>query len=215
MIRWIFPGWCRRLRYHFEERDNVTSNAFTFTFIRDPFKQIASHLMWIDHYNMPEFEPEAAGLPENIRIAIQRLASTDLSSSRSIDQYLQWLPHDSDLRIINLQSELLAFKRGQAVPMSQRKLAGIAIKNLGRFNFVGISDWLPSEATTLFEMLGLGPTPIVSRLNQSPAMRKVDLSVPSIRRVLNKYIDADLSLYYHVIQTKEQLLKKGMNSGQS
>jgi hypothetical protein len=181
---------------------DIECDAFIFTFVRNPLEQIASHLMWIDHYNLPKCESEINGFPENIRRGIRQLAKTDLSNAKSIDKYLQWLPRDSDLRVINLQSELLAFKRNRVVEMGWDELARIAIHNIRRLEFVGISENFSLEMKALFEMLDLGSTPAISHLNSSPSSRKIDLKLPDINRTLSKYVQADLRLYEHVVKTK-------------
>lgn len=70
---------------------NITQNAFVFTFLRDPFKQIASSLMWVEHLNMPDYEHELSNVTRSIRLAVQEIAKTDLADAASIDRYLQWL----------------------------------------------------------------------------------------------------------------------------
>ncbi|WP_449181029.1 hypothetical protein [Trinickia sp. YCB016] len=182
---------------------DIQCSPFIFTFVRNPLNQIASHLMWIDHYNQPEYELELNGFPEKIRQEIRKLANVDLSDARSIDRYFQSLARDSEIRLINLQSELLTFKRGGVSKISQTTLANRAIKNLSQLGFIGVSENFSSEMKILFEILNLGPAPIISRLNTSPSSRIVDVTVPDIRRTLLKYVQADLRLYEHVIAAKE------------
>ncbi|MEM5386445.1 sulfotransferase family 2 domain-containing protein [Paraburkholderia phymatum] len=190
---------------------DIQCDPFIFTFVRNPLEQIASHLMWVDHYNQPEYEIELNGFPEKIRQEIRRVASVDLSSAKSIDKYFESRSHDSEIRLINLQSELLVFKRGHVTEMTHRDLASKAINNLNRFGFVGISEDLSAEMKTLFEMLNLGASPVISHLNSSPSSRKVDTSVHDIQRTLLKYVQADLRLYEHVMAEKKSSLKTNRN----
>jgi hypothetical protein len=182
---------------------DIECDAFLFTFVRNPLKQIASHLMWIDHYNQPEYEAEFLGFSDDLKRCIRQLASADFSSARSIDKYLQWLPRDSDLRVINLQSELLAFKRQGVVEVGPKELADRAINNLARLKFVGVSENFANEMKTLFEILNLGSSPVVSHLNSSPSARRIDITLPDIKGTLSKYVEADLRLYEHILDMKE------------
>ena len=191
--------------------DDIQSDPFIFTFVRNPLKQIASHLMWIDHYNQPEYEQELNGFPEKIQQEIRALAGVDFADAKSIDRFLRARPRDVEIRVTDLQAEMLAFKRGGVFEMSPAALAKRAIHNLDRLGFVGVSENLPAEMETLFEKLDLGSNPAISRLNSSPSSRKVDISVPSIKRTLLRYVQADLRLYDHVIETKAKPFKANRN----
>ena len=63
---------------------DITKSAFLFTFLRDPVKQLVSHLLWIDHYNMPEYEHETIGFPSSVIEGIRALRGKDLSSARTL-----------------------------------------------------------------------------------------------------------------------------------
>ena len=147
---------------------DITSNAFLFTFLRDPVKQLASHLLWIDHYNMPEHEHETAGFPPSVREGIEALRGKDLSSARDLDRYLAGVPADSVLRIRNLQAELMSFCRGKVEPVGYNRLAEMAIGNLDRLGFVGLTENLASDMAALFGMLGLGAPPAMMKTAQAP-----------------------------------------------
>ncbi|MFM0559296.1 hypothetical protein [Paraburkholderia sediminicola] len=183
---------------------DITRDAFLFTFLRDPIKQIASHLMWIDHYNLPQFQHEREGFPENVKVDIQALANTDLSSAKSIDDYLRLHPLDSPLRIANLQSEMLAFRRQEVISMSNRELADLAIRRLGELDFFGLCETLQADMASLFHMLELSSSPKLSHLNSSPSERVVDYRLPDVRRVLSNYVQADQWLYEYAVNAKSR-----------
>jgi hypothetical protein len=191
---------------------DVTRDAFLFTFLRDPIRQIASHLMWIDHYNQPEFQHEREGFPENVKTGIRELANTDLSSAKSIDTFLQRHPLDSPLRIVNLQSEMLAFKRHGVVSMGDRELADLAFRRLIELEFFGFSETLQADMSSLFRMLKFGSSPNLSHLNSSPSEREVDHRLPDIRRVLSSYVQADQWLYENAVNAKDRSFPKSMNA---
>jgi hypothetical protein len=143
---------------------------------------------------MPKHAQAAATLPVSVQVAIRQLGKIDVSSAAELDSYLQWLPLDSDLRVRNVQSELLAFRRGRVVPLCDRDLTDLAIKNCARLDFLGITANLSQDLGRLFKMLDLGQ-PAVFQDNKSPSERKIDLTVASIARVLQRYVEADYRLY--------------------
>jgi len=177
---------------------DITRNAFLFTFLREPVNQLASHLMWIDHYNMPEYGHDVAGFPRSVREGIEALRGKDLSSARDLDRYLAGVPADSVLRIRNLQAELMAFCRGKVEPVGDKRLAEMAIANLDRLGFVGLSENLAGDMAALFGMLGLGGLPTIRRLNGALSANHIDISTPAVRRVLESYVQADIRLYDRV-----------------
>lgn len=187
---------------------DVTHDAFLFTFLRNPIRQIASHLMWIDHYNLPQFQQEREGFPENVKAGIRALENTDLSSAKSIDNYLRRHPLDSPLRIANLQSEMLAFKRQEVVSMSNRELADLAIRRLGELDFFGLSETLHADMCSLFRTLEFRSMPELSHLNSSPSERVVDYQLPDVKRVLSKYVQADQWLYEYAVNAKSSPVSK-------
>jgi len=180
---------------------DIESDPFIFTFVREPLSQISSHLRWIDHISQFD-EIQLRDLPASVRLGIQQIKKVDFSDAKSIDGYLQWLPHDSELRVTNLQSEMLAFRRGRVPRVADKELAKQAVANLGRLQFVGVSEKLSADLGQLFGMLGLGGPPALFHANRSPGSRDIDLSVSSIRRVLLKYIQADLRMYDHIVNLR-------------
>ena len=183
---------------------DITKNAFVFTFLRDPVRQLASHLLWIDHYNMPEYEHETISFPPSVLEGIKALKGKDLSSARDLNQYLAAVPVESDLRIRNLQAELISFRRGQVAPLDDKRLAKIASNNLKQLGFVGLSETITDDMARLFEALGLGEPPIMKQLNTAPSTNHIDVSVPAIRRVLESYVQADIRLYETVARSRRR-----------
>jgi hypothetical protein len=182
--------------------ENITRNAFIFTFLCDPVKQLASHLLWIDHYNLPDHRQNVAGFPPSVREGIEALRGKDLSSARDLDRYLAGVPADSVLRIRNLQAELMSFGRGKVEPVSDKRLAEMAIANLDRLGFVGLSENLADDMAALFGMLGLGGPPAIKRLNGALSANHIDISTSAVRRVLESYVQADIRLYERVARMR-------------
>jgi hypothetical protein len=181
---------------------DITRQCEVFTFLREPLAQIASHLMWIDHYNMPEYEHEAISFPHFIRDGIARLKSVDFSSAGDIENFLRNISANPMLRIANLQSEMIAFRRGHVQNLNSRELAAKAIGKLTRLRFIGVTEQLSSDMSRLFAQLGLGPAPVIQELNKAPSTRRIDTGDASIGRVLGRYVGADLRLYDYVLEAR-------------
>ena len=174
---------------------DVTPRARIFSFVRDPLVQIASHLLWLDHYSMPEFESEASGFSPSVREVFDAVNAADVSSARSISGFLAAHPRDSEIRLTNVQSDLLAFRRGHVAPMGDAELARQAAAAFARLAFVGVTEHLQADIGDLFRLLGLTGEPEVKHLNASPAARRIALAVPAIRRALEAHVGADLRLW--------------------
>lgn len=186
---------------------DVTSRAKVFTFVRDPVVQIASHLLWLDHYTMPEFEEEARGFSPEIRNVFAIVKEVDLSSARSLSAFLESHPRDSEIRLANIQAELLSFCHGFVDPIDDAELARRAIASFSRLDFVGVTEHLAADLGDLFRLLGLPGEPEVKHLNASPAARRIDLSVSAIRRALEAHVGADLRLWEAASALRERRLR--------
>ncbi len=181
---------------------DIQAKAFVFTFLRNPYTQIASHLRWIDHYVQPAFLAEAEAFPEPIGRAIRQIAGVDFSEPASVDRYLSSLQQDGVLRVVNVQAEMLAFRRGRVPAASAKDIADRAIDNLPALSFIGISETLPTDLARLFLTLGFQQQPSLHHLNASPSPRRIDLSNAMMRKVLHKHIEADLRVYNHVLKSR-------------
>jgi hypothetical protein len=176
-------------------RELITANAFVFTFLRNPYHQIVSHLKWVDHYNMPEFAQEAEEFPDAARAAFRRLAKVDFSNAAGVGKYLEWVNENSSLQVAHAQSAMLGIP---ALPISQmcmQDLAQIVISRLQAFDFVGISEDVKTDLPLLFETLQIRQRPKLAHANRSPSRRSIDVSNPEMRAVLRKYIETDLYVY--------------------
>ncbi len=180
----------------------ITPDAFAFTFLREPVAQLASHLRWLDRYNLPEFHEEVVPFSASIMAAIRRVGDTDFASARSIAAFFDWLPRHSHARLRNVQCEVLAARADVQAYHTPRQMGLAAIRNLGRLNFVGLVEDLEADMTRLFDALGLPGPPLVTRQNERSSDRRFDLANPAIRRELARHVTADLRLYRHVVRRR-------------
>ena len=176
----------------------ITPNCWRFTFLRHPLAQIVSHLRWLDHYNEPQFEAEAAGFSASTKAVIQRVRTTDFTSARALASFFAWLPEDSDVRLINVQAEVMARRFDRIAYHDATELAEQAIANLDQLRFVGVVERMRRDLPLLFRRLDLKGRPAITRQNNISSRRKIDVRDPAIRRVLEGFVGADLRLYRHV-----------------
>jgi hypothetical protein len=94
---------------------------------------------------------------------------------------------------------------GTACPLQaegDRDLASIAIANIKNLQFVGLCGSIEQDTVNLFRMLDLEFSTPLKQLNKTLTPKKIDLSSPAIRRVLEAYVGADLRLYDFVLKTR-------------
>ncbi|MEX3901060.1 sulfotransferase family 2 domain-containing protein [Paraburkholderia sp. BR10954] len=184
---------------------DIAGDFFKFTFLRNPLKQIVSHLSWIDRYNDPRNADEFRLLPTSVQQAVLALKDVDFGSATEVDRYLRELSDTSDLRVRNLQAELVSFKRGMVQPMSSRALAQLAISRLGNLHFLGLCESMSEDMQAVFDLLNIPFPEKIYRLNVNEFRRPpVDLRDIAMRRTLERYVEADQRLYDHVQSHRNQ-----------
>jgi hypothetical protein len=176
----------------------ITPDAFAFTFLREPIAQLASHLRWLDRYNDPVFWEEVIPFSPSIREAITRIGQTDFVSARSVAAFFEWLPEFSHARLLNVQCEVLAARSDSQAYTNQAEMAEVAIANLARLHFVGLTEHLKPDMARLFAALNLPGPPLITRQNLRSSLRRINLRDPDMHDVLGRQLTADLRLYHHV-----------------
>jgi hypothetical protein len=187
-------------------RDRITANAFVFTFLRNPYHQLASHLKWIDHYNMPEFAYEAEGFSAPVREAFRRLAKVDFDDAKSLGGVLDWLDGHPHLRVKDVQSAMLALPPGPLGHRCRDELARDVAARLRSFDFIGLAERVGPDLARLYEILGFRQRPKLAHYNRSPARRSIDVANPEIRKVMRRHLEMDLFVYYAALRMREEVL---------
>jgi hypothetical protein len=184
---------------------DISGDFFKFTFLRDPLKQIVSHLSWIDRYNDPSNADALRLLPPSVQKGVLMLKDVDFGSTKEVDRYLRELPDTSDLRVRNLQAELISFKRGMVQPMNSSALARLAISRLGNLDFLGLCESMTEDMRAVFDLLNIPFPEKINRLNVYEFRRPpVDLRDDAMRTMLERYVEADQRLYEHVLSRRNQ-----------
>jgi hypothetical protein len=176
----------------------ITSNAWRFTFLRDPVAQVASHLRWLDHYNEPQFRAAAHALSPEMRHVVVRVGQTDFGSAAELDALFDSLPENAPARLSNIQCEMLSRRPGLRPFANQAEMAETAIFNLRQLKFVGLTECMEEDIVRLFRRLGLPGPPDLRRDNTLSSRRHFDLGDAAVRAALEKRMQADVRLYDHV-----------------
>ena len=173
-----------------KNRDDI----YIFTFMRDPLKQIASHIHWLDHYNDPPFRKESERFGEALRQVIEALRVVDLNSPDELDELMTNLPPWGLRMLDNMQTRYMCGER-RSIPLSLIN-ARTAFRVSGRFDRIGFVEDMDVSLAAIANDLGLPiPEAGAPRVNEAKSSRTLDLSLPVVRTVLGKRIIADQRLY--------------------
>ncbi|TDK38771.1 hypothetical protein E2F50_01050 [Rhizobium deserti] len=177
-----------------------------FTLIRDPIKQLASHILWLDHYNLPQFFEERDMFKEPTQHVIKTIGSTNLSDPEELDRFL------TDLDAIGLRyfdnNQARYFVDGFEGIGSDRPLhLGMrdqALQAVEYFAAIGINDDLPGFINMLSRELGIPLLTPDQLINKAAAVRTIDIKDPLVKRALKRRLSLDLWLYDTVYEKWEK-----------
>ena len=172
----------------------------TFTLLRDPIEHLASHLLWLDHYNRPEKRRDYTQLDEVHRRISDRIAAIDLTDVGQLDAYLTNLAGHEIRLFDNCQARyfLMSGRRDMEAirPMSladARALRGAA----AQFDAIGFQDRLKEDIPRIGKVLGVSMNYVEKRVNPAQSARTIDTSNPLVRQILGKRTIVDQWLWRH------------------
>lgn len=171
------------------------------TILREPHEHLASHLLWLDHYNRPDMRGEYALLDEAHRRVIDRIGAVNLSEPAQLDEYLTHLGPAEIALFDNCQCRYLigndrrGLRNMQPLTLTDAKTIRGALQG---FDVVLRQDRLGQDIPRLSEALGL-PLPVPeTRVNAGRATRAIDTASPLIRQILSKRTIVDQWLWREV-----------------
>lgn len=120
------------------ERDFDTKHFYTATMVRDPVRQLVSHLNWVRHLSEPEKADFLNGHPPDVRDISAKLWRLDFSDPASLANFVANLEPSERSLFDNRQCRYF-----HAIPAA-RRYDEMAFKkaeeNLSRFDFVGLTE---------------------------------------------------------------------------
>lgn len=172
-------------------------NVKRFTILREPMAQLASHILWIDHYGLPEFKKEYVRLDADTRVVVDQVKSTDLSDCGDIDRLLTTLHGRGIQYFDNCQSRYF-IAGNHSIGLQEPLHLGMKTeleKAIKEFTYIGIGEQMGQFIEKLSHEVGVPLTNPNTRVNEAKAQRKIDLTIPGIREVLSKRLSLDNWLY--------------------
>ena len=159
------------------------------TVLRDPLRQTASHLRWLDGYATPARAAEAAAFGAPLRDLIARIGATDLADPEALDDLMTDLPPWGVRMLDNMQTRYLSAVT-EAVPMTLRHARRAAERAPG-FDRIGRAEALDAFLADLARDAGRPPPGPAPRENRAGAGRPIDIGSPLVRLALGRRIAVD------------------------
>lgn len=175
--------------------------AFLVTLVREPIKQLVSHLQWIDTYNSESRDPEYQAMDLETRRVVDELKKTDFADPGSLDYFLTNLSPKGVFYFDNLQSRYFVAHRVPPIqdytPLTLNYTIQI-LKALTCFDYVGSVADVAGVADVLAAQLGFEPKADITLANTSQAVRRIDGSNQMVAGVLRKRLLVDEWLYREI-----------------
>lgn len=170
------------------------------TLLREPVSQIASHILWLDHYAEPAQAGAYKSLDPGSRDVVDAIAATDLSDAGDIDRLLVNLRDRGIMYLDNCQSRYFigggqGIQRMEPMHLGMRGKLEAAAKE---FTLIGTGDRLKDFVADVSDLIGVELTHSEKRVNEARSSRSIDLTNPDIRTVLSKRTTLDDWLYRSV-----------------
>lgn len=172
----------------------------TITLLRDPIEHLASHLLWLDHYNRPEKRREYRQLDEVHRRISDRIAALDLTDVGQLDAYLTGLSGHEVRLFDNCQARyfMMSGRRDiEAIRPLSLADARVLREASARFDAIGFQDRLREDVPRLGRAVGLQLSYVEKRVNPAQSARRIDTSNPLVRQILGKRTMLDQWLWRH------------------
>ena len=168
------------------------------TVLREPNEHIASHIQWLDHYSLPEFEGEFQSLPVEVRRLVEQIAATDFGNIGHLDYLMTHLPAIGVQLLDNCQSRYFLCGQESVVrrhcPLSLDM--GPSLRTYAdRFDLILRQDQLRDGIRALNALTGLQLLPDDRRINASVSTRRIEIEDPFVREILGKRTVVDRWLW--------------------
>lgn len=190
--------------YYTRWKEIATSLGVSFkniAVVREPVSHIASHLLWLDHYNLPEKKAEYQALGESHRRLVDLIGAIKFDNIGDLDHFMTHLPAAGIQMLDNCQSRYFLCGPGSPVNFFEPitlSHANTIVRATREFEFIMLQDNLDEHVVKLNSMLGTRMKPIKERINEAKSPRRIDTSNPIIRSILSKRLTVDSWLWRHV-----------------
>lgn len=177
------------LRLWSELAKTTSRPFFRFTVIRDPIEHLASHILWLDHYNLPEKRGEYAGLSEAHQRLVDLIGRVNFADMGALDAFLTHLPAAGVQLLDNCQSRYFVCGPGASTahhdPLTLSHADQIA-RAARCFDLVIRQDCLAAGIAKVNTLTGLALEASKARVNAAKSERAIDTKNPVVRSIFGK-----------------------------
>ena len=169
--------------------------------LRDPIEHIASHIQWLDHYNLPGYAHEYRQLDELHRRLVDRIGAVDITDVGQLDALLVGLSGVGVRLLDNCQSRYFISHGRRVVdairPLNLADRFAVA-QAAGGFDSIVFQDQLETGLATLGAATGVPLESVTKRVNPAVSARRIDTTSPLVRQVLSRRTLVDQWLVQHL-----------------
>lgn len=173
------------------------------TFIRSPIEHIASHIQWLDHYNIEGYRREYNMLDSDTKNIIDQIGRIDVNDVGDLDYFLTHLSGKGVQLLDNCQSRYFLaggksnkIRKDSPLSLNLRKELKKESKN---FIYIGTVESMDSAISSINKILGIDISCAENIINPSLSNRKINISKPLVRKVLEKRILLDVWFYDSIV----------------
>lgn len=195
-------GWSGHvyLRRWLSIEREVGLNTRKFTLLRDPWHQLASHIQWLDHYNLEEHRAEFVALDTETQAVVRQVGETDIEDVGDLDRLLTNLSPRGIQYFDNCQSRYFLADFQVIKPRDPLHLGmrSSLVEAIELFDFIGRDEDLAQLAQAFSRILDTDIPFGTERINTAKSLRRVQIEQEDVREVMKKRLLLDLWLYNRV-----------------
>lgn len=184
---------------------------FKFVVLRSPLEHLVSHILWLDHYNLPGMERQKRNLGPATGSLVEEIGRTDLSDPRDLDYLLTNLDEEGIRLLDNCQSRYFATNLSdgfQSNTPASLALSFDLIEAMSWFDLILFQDTLRSDLFKLEQLVGVKLQIPETRINSAQSERRIPIESPLIRQILMKRSIVDSWLYRTARQRSQNITTK-------
>ena len=171
-------------------KGKLDSNYKLSVILRKPDEHIISHLNWLRRLGDKGEEERLNNHSDQVKKIVAQIVSVDLSDSDALSKFFIWLEREQFFLFHNTQTTYLS--GGNYVNAYHLRLA---LKNLNKFDYVGITERFDEFVVFLGYSLGVGVPSASVKENVNDAFYGLDIHNKDLRAVLQPFIQYDWILY--------------------
>lgn len=175
------------------------------TTVREPISHLASHIQWLDHYNLPENKQEYQNLSMPLRELVEQISQVDFDSFGDLDAFMNGLSGVGVQMLDNCQSRYFLcghssdIHRSDAIDLSS---AGKLSESLKMFDAVFTMGQIDTAIPMINSMTGVNLKSLGKKVNVAKSQRVIDINNKVVRSILSKRCLVDQSLWRMVSSRK-------------